>query len=180
MTIYFIEIEKIGSIKIGYTASSPERRMAQLQTGQPGKLLLIGTIPGDKEIETNLHKELNEYRLNGEWFSHKIRFIADHLIKNQGPWYLCREPAILDKRLEREWAVSFDRNVDREDDVQYSERDVSKTLISLRGFYRAAEKFKKKNGVYPKDPRHKIYKIIDSLDPVSFGAANYINSYSLG
>lgn len=47
MTIYFIEMEKSGFIKIGYTSANAEKRMAQLQTGQTDKLRLLGTIPGE-------------------------------------------------------------------------------------------------------------------------------------
>lgn len=68
MTIYFAELEGKSQVKIGYTRSCAARRIAQLQTGQPGRLKLLGTIPGDVSAERGLHKEFGESRINGEWF----------------------------------------------------------------------------------------------------------------
>lgn len=92
MTIYFVEMEGDGRIKIGFTAGQAERRVAQLQTGQPQKLRLIGTIPGDMEGERGLHQEFEYLRGNGEWFEPAKELLSTiaFLIENQKPWYFCR------------------------------------------------------------------------------------------
>ena len=47
MTIYFAEMGDW--IKIGYTAGEPSKRIAQLQTGQPQRIKLLGSIPGEMD-----------------------------------------------------------------------------------------------------------------------------------
>lgn len=92
MTIYFIEMENQNKIKIGYTAKEAKRRMKELQTGQPNKLVLIGTIAGEKDGEAGLHKEFADIRGNGEWFekTRELCSVISFLIDNQHPWYFCR------------------------------------------------------------------------------------------
>lgn len=109
MTIYFIEMEGLSFIKIGYTAADAEQRMAQLQTGQPYRLRLIGTMPGDKKAEHALHKELDAYRSTGEWFSATtyVRELIAYLIEKQGPWYICRGFRGSWEMLEGEWREAF-------------------------------------------------------------------------
>lgn len=91
MTIYFAEM---GSwLKIGYTlADNASKRIAQLQTGQPQKIILLGTISGDRDAELGLHEEFASSRGNGEWFYRdEIISIVRFLIDNQHPWYECRQ-----------------------------------------------------------------------------------------
>lgn len=109
MTIYFVEIEKEKMIKIGFTAGMVERRIAQLQTGQPLKLTLLGTIPGDRKAEAGLHLEFAKNRRNGEWFISEPEMIGtiQYLISGQLPWYFCKEKAILLKRMEACWETAF-------------------------------------------------------------------------
>jgi hypothetical protein len=64
---YFIQSENGGNIKIGRTSQDPLKRLANLQTGSPTKLRIVGLIKGDKEEE--LHKRFDQYRVHGEWFS---------------------------------------------------------------------------------------------------------------
>ena len=141
--IYFIEMEKNGFIKIGYTTGNAERRMAQLQTGQPLKLKLLGTIPGEREGEIGLHREFEEFRINGEWFipNEYLITIIDEMIDNQTPWYYCRK--LREFALEREWKEVFKFNADTDtsayDDVVYF--DVVNNMMGI--FYKEQKKMDK-------------------------------------
>ena len=136
-------MEKSGFIKIGYTAGNAERRMAQLQTGQPLKLKLLGTIPGEREGEIGLHREFEEFRINGEWFipNEYLITIIDEMIDNQTPWYYCRK--LREFALEREWKEAFKFNADTDtsayDDVVYF--DVVNNMMGI--FYKEQKKMDK-------------------------------------
>lgn len=56
-----------GSIKIGYSTNIPARLTA-IRTGNPSEVLLLGTLPGGRELEREIHAALSNYRLQGEWF----------------------------------------------------------------------------------------------------------------
>lgn len=66
--IYFIQDESTLYIKIGYTAGDPAERLAALQVGCPGGLVLIHVIPGDQQEESRLHRLFSDSRARGEWF----------------------------------------------------------------------------------------------------------------
>ena len=87
--VYFIEAEKTGLIKIGYTISdaSLRKRISQLATEGPDKLrvilLLSTTLNIDKgaQLEAQLHKKFAAYRDHGEWFrpgKELVAFIIAH------------------------------------------------------------------------------------------------------
>jgi hypothetical protein len=63
--IYFIKAKN--TVKIGYSAN-PEKRIKELQTGNPEKLELLLTIPGNRETEAAFHTYFDRARLEGEWF----------------------------------------------------------------------------------------------------------------
>jgi hypothetical protein len=63
---YFIQPEKGGDIKIGYTSRSPLLRLSALQTGCPDKLKIVGLIKGN--LEKDLHTKFENFNTNGEWF----------------------------------------------------------------------------------------------------------------
>lgn len=65
--IYFIQGECGGPIKIGYTTDLL-KRLKTLQTGYPDLLEVLLAFPGKPEYEKAIHKQFEEYRLNGEWF----------------------------------------------------------------------------------------------------------------
>jgi hypothetical protein len=70
--IYIISVGDDGPIKVGISYS-PTRRLAQLQTGCPNVLDLrwCQKLDSDKkarEAEAAVHKEMEEFRLAGEWF----------------------------------------------------------------------------------------------------------------
>lgn len=66
--VYFITNEEFSRVKIG-TSVHPNKRLRQVQTGNPERLSLYGTVIGDRVFEKEIHKELQSNRLNGEWFA---------------------------------------------------------------------------------------------------------------
>lgn len=67
MSVYFIQAEMGGPIKIGYAADE-FKRFATIQTGYPDKLVLCHAIVGDIETERAIHNRFRKCRLRGEWF----------------------------------------------------------------------------------------------------------------
>jgi len=66
--IYFLGCKEPRAIKIGFTTKSPIKRLRQLQTGNPSPLILLGWYPGCQAQERDLHAQLRDFRLSGEWF----------------------------------------------------------------------------------------------------------------
>lgn len=54
--------------KIGYTDLQVERRVAELQTGNPRRLVVVAVLGGGRLLEQNLHAMFAEKRVVGEWF----------------------------------------------------------------------------------------------------------------
>ena len=72
MAIYIITDADRQAFKIGYT-SNPDvrRRLSSLQTGNPRKLLIVGSNPaGSRSHESEVHRQLADHRTDGgsEWF----------------------------------------------------------------------------------------------------------------
>ena len=65
--VYFIQMERIGPIKIGFTKYL-EQRFNSLRTGSPYPLNVLCLFPGNEEIERDIHKGFNEMKMEGEWF----------------------------------------------------------------------------------------------------------------
>jgi hypothetical protein len=77
-SVYFIQSGYSGPVKIG-VASSPKKRLAQLQTGNPEKLVIVKVIKGKGiDYERELHRIFADYHIRDEWFrSEVIGLIAD-------------------------------------------------------------------------------------------------------
>jgi hypothetical protein len=80
--IYFIKDTVSQAIKIGHS-DNPEKRIGSLQTGNPHKLQLLGTVPGTELDEVRYHDQFASYRMEGEWFRGDIiedvlNIIAQH------------------------------------------------------------------------------------------------------
>jgi len=78
MYVYFIKAGKKGAIKIG-KSNHPEKRLSELQTGNPYKLKLVAYIHCETEkdafdMEKKMHRVFRKRRLNGEWFHSDIDF----------------------------------------------------------------------------------------------------------
>lgn len=74
--VYFIQAGK-GAIKIG-RAKNVDRRLKELQVGNPQELTVLATIPhetekGAKDMEQHLHDTLKSKRIRGEWFQSDIK-----------------------------------------------------------------------------------------------------------
>jgi hypothetical protein len=65
--VYFVQDEQSGLIKIGW-AVDPEQRIKILQTGSPGRLVLMHKIAGTIGDEKAFHKRFCRLRVGGEWF----------------------------------------------------------------------------------------------------------------
>lgn len=75
--VYLLQLEGTNVYKIGYTKSNPQKRIDNLQTGNPYKLILIEFYATKRasKLEAALHNRYNshkvnedEYKLLGEWF----------------------------------------------------------------------------------------------------------------
>jgi len=82
MSVYIIQAGDNGPIKIG-ESSNPCKRLRELQVGNHKILELIWTYDG-KYSELEIHNELHQYKIYGEWFeynNHVIEFIKSNLYK---------------------------------------------------------------------------------------------------
>ena len=65
--VYAIGSEDFPFVKIGHT-TNVAARLAQLQTGNPYRLEVLGTWPGTFALEQLVHQSFAFQRLRGEWF----------------------------------------------------------------------------------------------------------------
>ena len=73
--VYFIRSGTCGPVKIG-TALDVESRRRTLQTGNPERLTVIRTEPGDATRERELHERFASCRIAGEWFAPTADLLA--------------------------------------------------------------------------------------------------------
>lgn len=66
--VYFILAPAYKRIKIGFCSGNPYGRLAELQTGCPERLVLIGFVRATRSLESNLHRKYRTDRTFGEWF----------------------------------------------------------------------------------------------------------------
>lgn len=79
--VYFIQMQNSkGPIKIG-VAEDARFRLSDLQVGNPHKLRLLGSCPGDRRLEATIHKRLKNWRIRGEWFQPTIE-VVDEIAKH--------------------------------------------------------------------------------------------------
>jgi len=64
--VYFIKAGNV--VKIGIAANA-DKRLRELQTANPHRLELLGTITGGRSKEMELHERFHHLRLSGEWFT---------------------------------------------------------------------------------------------------------------
>lgn len=65
--VYMVGMEGSDAIKVGF-ASDLCARLIGMQVGTPSKLKVIAVFEGDRTSEINLHRELQEHHVRGEWF----------------------------------------------------------------------------------------------------------------
>lgn len=71
MTVYVVHAIGTGMVKIGWTVGAGRvlGRVAEMQTGCPVALEVVHTVPhAPIATEKALHKELDSFRVRGEWF----------------------------------------------------------------------------------------------------------------
>lgn len=67
--VYFVGASKSGPVKVGFTTDrTAESRLAQLQTGSPEELVILGTIEAGPAVERAIHNVLGVHLVRGEWF----------------------------------------------------------------------------------------------------------------
>jgi hypothetical protein len=65
--IYAILNSTNNTVKVGYS-KNPRKRLTELQVATADPLELLFTFLGAFELEQQIHQQLTEYRLSGEWF----------------------------------------------------------------------------------------------------------------
>lgn len=69
MAVYFIQDARTHAIKIGFTDGDAADRAADLQTGNPGELVVLAVVAGGTRAdEAELHRRFAADRVAGEWF----------------------------------------------------------------------------------------------------------------
>ncbi len=63
--VYFLECD--GFTKIGFTKNL-RKRLSALQLCNPKPIRFLAILPGDRKLETALHKRFADHRSSGEWF----------------------------------------------------------------------------------------------------------------
>lgn len=72
--IYFVRSS--GFIKIGFTESSPRRRLKNIQIGNPNEVVPIKSIRGTRITEAEIHAQFAGLRVRGEWFKATDELLA--------------------------------------------------------------------------------------------------------
>lgn len=68
-SLYFVQEDLSGPIKIGFTKGMPTCRLNMMQVGNPRRLQLIAEIRNvTADEERRWHEEFAEVRFVGEWF----------------------------------------------------------------------------------------------------------------
>jgi Meiotically up-regulated gene 113 len=74
--VYLIECDINGEItyKIGHTFRSPELRIQEMSTGNPGSLRVVSVFETEYAtvVESVLHKAFDANNIRGEWFTADI------------------------------------------------------------------------------------------------------------
>lgn len=115
---YFVQSVEGGPIKIGYTSQDPETRLANLQTGSPTVLRIVGLISENRERE--LHEQFEKSRSHGEWFR-PTKDLLDFIAKNASD--------TLQERLAMNAELEFEKNAVSV--VQASKRHVDKSWFEF-------------------------------------------------
>lgn len=74
--VYCIGEKGTKKVKVGYS-TKPEARIAELQTGNPRVLRLIGKVRGTEADERNLHRKYSDLNILQEWFKATPELLAE-------------------------------------------------------------------------------------------------------
>lgn len=83
--IYFIYAKSLDRVKIGKT-KDVKRRLRELQTAFPERLIILVDVNAPAIDEAYLHRIFENYRASGEWFefSTPIKCLVIELLKDDG------------------------------------------------------------------------------------------------
>jgi hypothetical protein len=76
--IYVLQMEGLPYYKIGRTTDL-SRRVGQISPKMPGRLIIVlaHKVPDAWRIESDLHKDFSDRRLNAEWFNLDLRCLDE-------------------------------------------------------------------------------------------------------
>lgn len=77
-------MECAGYYKIGWSASSPRKRLLGVQVGSPLPVSLVGVTEGTQITEAHWHEVFEAKRVRGEWFELAAGDIATILNEDIG------------------------------------------------------------------------------------------------
>ena len=66
--VYFVTSDKNEQVKIGYS-KNPWARLSELRRSYGSELSVVATIKTEDKSEVSIHQALDDFRLEGEWFS---------------------------------------------------------------------------------------------------------------
>jgi len=113
--VYFIQQDKSGPIKIGFSAN-PVYRLRELQSGNPFELKIVGVIGNaTASLETEMHNKFWHIRMCGEWFEPRdelidfIKTYCNDLINGKLKMFslLANELLVCDNGVSREQLVGM-------------------------------------------------------------------------
>lgn len=83
--VYFVLAEEVKRIKIGFTFTGMDVRLANLQGQSPCVLSVLACIPGDLTDEKDLHKRFEHQHSHHEWFNDcaEIRAYIDLIVQSK-------------------------------------------------------------------------------------------------
>lgn len=116
-TLYFVQVDGGGPIKIGWTQGCVTNRMRQIQWASPYILNWIGACDAPRSHEKAAHQTLAAYRLRREWF-HPTAPVLDFIQGRVGDFdpsaYVDR---IFRLDLMRRYRVAGERRFARQDEI---------------------------------------------------------------
>jgi len=82
--IYLVRNGESGLIKIGHTVKGVRSRVSGMQSGNPETLHLLATMPGDRQMEQDLHDLFRGRCVVREWFMPcpELLWFADELSRD--------------------------------------------------------------------------------------------------
>lgn len=110
--VYFVRITDF--IKIGLSRNL-KTRLSALANSSPIRPELVATVPGTRELEQSLHRELAAYRVNLEWFNDcaEVRSAMHRVVKARGGEFAvpeeAREPPLAEPPPASVWKYPWQR-----------------------------------------------------------------------
>ena len=74
-----------GPIKFGF-ATNVDTRIRALQVGSPYELTLLAVVEGDPVNEFEIHQQIANHRMRGEWFAPAPEVVALVQLMGNGVW----------------------------------------------------------------------------------------------